>query len=165
MKTILGLIPRVKSPALPVLCLILVSGCASLAGPTTSAERYMACPMESVWGGALEALNQYPVITQDREKGIIKTDWRTVPVQGRPYGLFGREGLGDKERSRLTMTLKPLNDGVIHVQLDERRQHWGFRGGQQIYTWYPVEPSQESLDQIMGTLTTKLEAEGCVFES
>ena len=125
----------------------------------------MACPMDSVWDGTLEALSHYPVTTMDKENGIIKTDWRTVPVQGRPYGLFGREGLGDKERSRLTVTVKPLNDGVVLVNIDERRQHWGFRGGQQIYTWYPVEASQESLDNIMGTLNTKLEAEGCFFES
>ena len=159
------MIHRFFFPSLPILWLLLVSGCASLTGPTSSTERYLACPMDSVWEGSLEALSHYPVTTKDKEKGIIKTDWRTVPVQGRPYGLFGREGLGDKERSRLTVTLKPLNDGVVLVTLDERRQHWGFRGGQQIYTWYPVEPSQESMDRIMGTLTTKLEAEGCLFES
>ena len=125
----------------------------------------MACPIDSVWEGSLEALSHYPVTTRDKENGIIKTDWRTVPVQGRPYGLFGREGLGDKERSRITMTLKPLNEGVVLVNIQERRQHWGFRGGQQIYDWYPVEASQESMDLIMGTLTTKLEEEGCFFES
>ena len=161
----LSTLKRISFPLLALLCLLAVSGCASFAGPTTSTERYLACPMESVWEGSLEALKHYPVTTRDKENGIIKTDWRTVPVQGRPYGLFGREGLGDKERSRVTMKLKPLNDGIVLVTLDERRQHWGFRGGQQIYTWYPVEPSQESMDQIMGTLTTKLEAEGCIYES
>ena len=147
------------------LCLLLLQGCASLTGPVTSTERYLACPIDSVWEGSLEALSHYPVTTRDKENGVIKTDWRTVPVQGRPYGLFGREGLGDKERSRVTVKLKPLNHGVVLVTLSERRQHWGFRGGQQIYDWYPVEPSQESMDRIMGTLTTKLEEEGCVFES
>lgn len=152
-------------PTLLFLCPLLLSGCAALTGPTTSIERYLACPMDSVWEGSLEALSHYPVTKKDKKKGIIKTDWRTVPVQGRPYGLFGREGLGDKERSRITLTLKPLNEGVVLVTLDERRQHWGFRGGQQIYTWYPVEPSQESMVRIMGTLTSKLEEEGCLFES
>ena len=125
----------------------------------------MACPLDSVWDGALEALSHYPVTTQDKEKGVIETDWRTFPVQGQPYGLFGREGLGDKERSQVTLTVKPLNEGVVLVKLNERRQHWGFRGGQQIYRWYPVQPSQEALNRIMGSLTTKLEDEGCLFES
>ncbi len=145
--------------------LIILSGCSTLAGPISSTEKYMACPIDSVWEGSLEALSHYPVTTRDKENGIIKTDWRTVPVQGRPYGLFGREGLGDKERSRITMTLKPLNEGVVLVNIQERRQHWGFRGGQQIYDWYPVEASQQSLALIMGNLTTKLEEEGCFFES
>ena len=160
-----GLFHRISFPTLPLFCLLTISGCASFAGPTTSTERYLACPMDSVWEGSLEALKHYPVTTRDKENGIIKTDWRTVPVQGRPYGLFGREGLGDKERSRVTVTLKPLNDGVVLVKLSERRQHYGFRGGQQIYDWYPVEPSQESMDRIMGTLTTKLEEEGCIYET
>ena len=148
-----------------LLYFIILSGCSTLTGPTSSTEKYMACPIDSVWEGSLEALSHYPVTTRDKENGLIKTDWRTVPVQGRPYGLFGREGLGDKERSRITMTLKPLNEGVVLVNIQERRQHWGFRGGQQIYDWYPVEASQQSLDLIMGTLTTKLEEEGCFFES
>lgn len=147
------------------LSLLINVGCASLFGSSPTAERYMACPLESVWSGALEALAHYPVTVQDKEKGLIETDWRVQAVQGRPYGLFGREGLGDKERSRLTVTLKSLNQGVVLVKLNERRQHWGFRGGQQLYTWYPVEPSQESLNRIMGTMTTKLEEEGCLFES
>ena len=109
---------RFSYPTLPFFFLLVVSGCASLAGPTTSTERYLACPIDSVWEGSLEALSHYPVTTRDKENGIIKTDWRTVPVQGRPYGLFGREGLGDKERSRVAGTLKPLNDWVVLVTLD-----------------------------------------------
>ena len=147
------------------LSLLINSGCASLLGVSPPLERYMACPIDSVWDGALEAIAHYPVTVKDKEKGLIETDWRTFAVKGRPYGLFGREGMGDKERSRLTLTLKPLDHGVVLVKLDERRQHWGFRGGQQIYRWYPVESSQASLNRIMGTLVTKLESEGCLFDS
>ncbi len=150
---------------LPLLSIAFLSGCATLAGPSLSAERYVACPPDSVWKGALEALDQYPVTVKDKSAGLIETGWRIQPVQGRPYGIFGREGLGDKERSRLSLSIKPIQEGVVAVKLTERRHHWGFRGGARIYEWYPVEPSQEVLNSIMNQLTAHLDKEGCIVES
>jgi hypothetical protein len=86
-------------------------------------------------------------------------------AQTRGYGLLQREGMGDKERSQLTLTMTPLESNAIRLQLVERRQHWGFRGGARIYDWYPVEPSQQEVNQILNNLTKKLEAEGCFVES
>jgi len=149
----------------PLIFVILLTGCASLSGNNSTAERYLACPENSVWAGALETLRPYPVIEKNQEKGLIETDWREQPVQGRPYGLFGRDGLGDKERSRLTLSLKPIQSGVVHIELTERRQHWGFRGGAQIYQWYPVEPSQAELNSLINQLTARLDKEGCLVES
>lgn len=143
----------------------LTASCSTLGGDSLSSERYMACPQESVWEGAVEVLEPYFITTKDQSKGVIKTGWLERPVTGRPYGLFGREGLGERERSRLTFTLKPIKDGVVVVKLTERRQHWGFRGGNQIYQWYPVEPSQEALDEVMNDLTAQLDKDGCFIES
>lgn len=129
------------------------------------AERYLACPMDSVWDSSLETLKAYPVTVKDKTQGLIETGWRVGQVEGRGYGLLQREGLGEKERSQLTLKLTPLDNSVIRLQLAERRQHWGFRGGARIYDWYPVEPSQEEIDHILINLTKKLEAEGCFVES
>jgi len=148
-----------------LISVILFSGCASLTGPIPTAERYLACPQNSVWEGALETLEHYPMIEKNKKKGLIQTGWREQPVQGRSYGLFGREGLGDKERSRLTLSLRAIQTGVVHLQLTERRQHWGFRGGAQIYKWFPVEPSQAELNSLMNQLTVRLDEEGCLIES
>ena len=156
------------SPQFPfALCAIFLLnvGCASLTGNIPVAERYTACPQDSVWEGALLALQHYPMTEKDKEKGILETGWREQPVKGSPYGLFGREALGNKERSQFTLTLKPVNPDVVLVKLAERRQHWGFRGGARIYQWYPVEPSQQDLDRVMTTLTSHLEEQGCLFES
>ncbi len=141
------------------------AGCSILEGNTLSSERYMTCPQESVWEGALEILEPYPVTLKDQSNGIIETGWLERPVTGRPYGLFAREGLGERERSRLTFTVKPIQDGVVVVRLTERRQHWGFRGGNQIYKWYPVEPSKKALDGVMNDLTAQLDKDGCFIES
>jgi hypothetical protein len=140
-------------------------GCSSISGTDLMAERYLACPMDSVWDSSLETLKAYPVTVKDKTQGLIETGWRVGQVEGRGYGLLRREGLGEKERSQLTLQLTPLNNNVIRLQLAERRQHWGFRGGARIYDWYPVEPSQDEIDHILINLTKKLEAEGCFVES
>ena len=155
----------IRSPLLFIAGLILFSGCSTLSGPSLTAERYMACPQESVWKGALDALEEYPITVKDQSAGLIETDWRIQPVAGRPYGLMGREGLGDKERSRLTLSVKPLQEGVVALTLTERRHHWGFRGGARLYEWYPVEPSQEAINNIMTKITAQLDQEGCIVES
>lgn len=128
-------------------------------------ERYMACPIDSVWNSSLESLKAYPVTLKDKSNGVIETGWRVEYVQGAGYGLLQREGMGDKERSQLTLTMKPLESNVVRLQLAERRQHWGFRGGARIYDWYPVQPSQKEVDHILNNLTKKLEGEGCFVES
>ena len=140
-------------------------GCQSFSGQELKAERYMACPMDSVWDSSLETLKAYPVTTKDKPNGVIETGWRVEYVQGRKYGILQREGMGDKERSQLTLTMKPLQSNVIRLQLAERRQHWGFQGGGRIYAWYPIEPSQKAVNYILNNLTKKLEAEGCFIES
>jgi len=141
------------------------TGCAALMPSNPVVERYVACPHDALWNGALKVLEPYPVTKKDKEDGVIETGWHEQPVQNRGYGMFGREGLGDKERSRLTMTLKPIRDGVAVVRLSERRQHWGFRGGGRIYAWAPAEPNLDGLERIMKQLTVKLEKQGCFLES
>jgi len=148
-----------------MICVAIQTGCASLIGTEKLGERYLACPMDSVWDSSLQVLKAYPVSVKDKNKGLIETGWRVQYVQGPDYGLFRREGLTNKERSQLSLTLTPMESNVIRLQLVERREHWGFRGGARIYDWYPVEPSQQEIDHILNNLTKNLEAEGCFVES
>ncbi len=89
----------------------------------------MACPIDSVWTSSLETLKPYPITVKNKDKGVIETGWRVEYVESGGYGMFRREGLQEKERSQLTLTMTPLEKDVVRVQLAERRQHWGFRGG------------------------------------
>ena len=146
-------------------CTSIFLGCSSLFGQDLMVDRYMACPMDSVWDSSLETLKAYPVTKKDKSNGVIETGWRVEYVQGAGYGMFQREGMGDKERSQLTLNMKPLDSNAVRLQIAERRQHWGFRGGGRIYDWYPVQPSQKKVDDILNNLTKKLEAEGCFIES
>ncbi|MBA3968242.1 MAG: DUF3576 domain-containing protein [Nitrospirales bacterium] len=146
-------------------CTNFIFGCSFLSGQDLIVDRYMACPIDSVWNSSLETLKAYPVTKKDKSNGVIETGWRVEYVEGAKYGLFQREGMGDKERSQLTLTMKPLDSNAVRLQIAERRQHWGFRGGARLYDWYPVEPSQKAVDHILSNLTKKLEAEGCFIES
>ncbi len=148
-----------------ITCFAFQVGCASLMGSDKVAERFLACPMDSVWDSSLQVLKAYPITEKDKTKGFIETGWRVQYVDGPEYGIFQREGLKNKERSQLSLSLTPIQMDVVRLQLTERRQHWGFRGGARLYDWAPVEPSEKEMNQILNTLTEKLEAEGCFIES
>lgn len=141
-------------------------GCATLSGPTLQAERYLACPLETVWAGAQEALSPSSVTKKDKHSGISETEWLKQAAQGRPYGLFGREGLGDKERSHVTMRISPFPANVVKLPLTERRHHWGFRGGARPYQWGILSNHhKDAVDHILNQFTARLEQEGCLVES
>jgi len=148
-----------------LIIVVATSSCASLGFEPPRVERYLACPQDTVWKEAIATLKEHPGIETDKEDGLIETDWQEQVPKNRPYGLFGRDALGDKERARLTFFMKPIGEGVVFVTLTERRQHWGFTGGAQIYRWAPMEPSQEILNGIMNRLTAQLGKEGCIIES
>jgi len=135
---------------------ILLAGCASLGGVQ---ENYVVCPYDVVWSASLETMKGQ-VSTQDKDKGVIETTWAEGPVAGRPYGFFGRNLETDKERARMIVTLKRLND-VTSVGVNEVREHWGFRGGAHLFQWIPVEPSEESMTKVMTRINSKLKERGC----
>ena len=139
----------------------LQTGCSTLGNVQ---ERYIACSYEQVWETSVDTINQFPISVQDKDAGILETEWMETAVQSRPYGLFSREGLPEKQRARTRVELTPHKD-VTTVRVSERREHWGFRGGARIYKWFPIEPSEESLQQFLNNLLTPLEKQGCLIEA
>jgi hypothetical protein len=146
--------------AIAVLTLLSV-GCAALSG---SREQYFVCSYDSVWDAALETMKGQSVSSYDKEKGLIETSWLDVlPTSERSFGIFGREGFGNKERARMTVSVKRMND-VAAVSVLETRQRWHSRGGvtQQALRWWPIDPSEEATDAVVDRLNAKLKAKGCV---
>jgi len=149
--------PRI---ALVVLALLFV-GCAALSG---SREEYFVCPYDIVWDAALETMKGQSVATYDKDKGVIETSWLDVPpASDRSFGIFGREGFGNEERARMTVSVKRMND-VASVSVLETRQRWHARGGvtQQALKWWPIEPSEDATDAVVNRLNAKLKERGCV---
>jgi len=144
-----------------VILALLSAGCAALSG---SREQYFVCSYDSVWDAALETMKGQSVSAYDKEKGLIETSWLDVaPTSERSFGIFGREGFGNKERARMTVSVKRIND-VASVSVLETRQRWHSRGGvtSQATKWWPVEPSEDATNEVVDRLNAKLKVKGCV---
>ena len=64
------------------------SGCASLSG---SKDQFFVCSYEVVWSAALESVKDRPIRVQDKDKGLIETDWIEMDGTERSYAI--RNGL------------------------------------------------------------------------
>lgn len=136
------------------------SGCATISG---SNDQFFVCSYDVVWDAALETVKDRPVQVQNKDKGLIETDWIEMEGTERSYGLFQREGFGNRERARMTIAVKKLND-VTSVSVLENRQRWHLKGGitQQATKWWPVDPSPEAEAKVVDRLNYKLKEKGCV---
>jgi len=146
--------------ALVVLALLSV-GCAAMSG---SREQYFVCSYDTVWDTALETMKGQSVSSFDKEKGLIETSWQDVPpTSERSFGIFGREGFGNNERARMTVSVKRMDD-VASVSVLETRQRWHSRGGvtQQALKWWPIDPSEDATNDVVDRLNAKLKIKGCV---
>ena len=143
-----------------VVLVLLSAGCAVLSG---SQEQYFVCSYDRVWDAALETMKGQSVATYDKEKGLIETSWLDVPpTSERSFGIFGREGFGNKERARMTVSVKRMND-VASVSVLETRQRWHSRGGvtSQATKWWPIDPSEDATNDSVDRLNAKLKDKGC----
>ena len=140
--------------------LITWSGCASLSG---SNDQFFVCSYDVVWDAALESVKDRPIQAKDKDKGLIETGWVEMEGTERSYGIFNREGFGNRERARMTVAVKGLND-VTSVSVLENRQRWHLKGGvsQQANKWWPIDPSEEAEAMVVNRLNRKLKEKGCL---
>lgn len=137
--------------------------CASLSG---GRDQHYVCPYDTVWAATSETMKGYSVMSENKSNGIIETAWIEMEGKTRPYGIFGREGFGNRERARLTVVVKKEND-ISSVSVLETRQRWHARGGvsQQAMKWWPIEPSEEVMEEVTGKLNARLKEKGCETSS
>jgi hypothetical protein len=150
----------VRASIITFMALLTWSGCASISG---SNDQFFVCSYDVVWNAALESVKDRPMQLQDKDKGLIETGWVEMEGQERPYGMFNREGFGNRERARMTLAVKRLND-VTSVSVLENRQRWHLKGGitQQSTKWWPIDPSEEAEAGVVKRLNTTLIEKGCV---
>lgn len=137
--------------------IVLLTACSSLGGVT---ERYAVCSYEHAWEAALESVKDRPITVKDKDSGRIETGWLEIPMPGRTFGALQRELADSKDRSRIVMSVKRLND-VVKVGFSEERQRWAFRGGSRLFGWADTEPSEKVLEDVHDRLDRKLKERGC----
>lgn len=141
--------------------LLLTTGCAALSG---SREQYYVCSYDRVWDAALDVMKGQSIATSDKSAGLIETGWMDVePITERSFGIFSREGFGNKERARVSVAVKRMNE-VASVSVLETRQRWHSRGGvtSQATKWWPADPSEATTNEIVDRVNAKLKEQGCL---
>jgi hypothetical protein len=142
-----------------VLPLFTITACASLSG---SRDSSFVCSYDTVWEVAADTMKGYAAASQNKDSGTIETAWLEMEGKNRPYGIFGREGFGNRERARLTVSVKKIAD-VASVSVLEIRQRWHARGGatSQAARWWPIDPSEEVMSEVTETISRRLKEKGC----
>ena len=134
-----------------------LTACASTSGMQ---ERFAVCSYDYAWEAALEAVKDRSITTHDKDAGLIETDWLEIPMTGRAFGILQRDVSDGKDRSRITLTVKRLDD-VTKISFVEQRQQWVFRGGSRLFGWASIDPSEDVMRDIQHRLDSKLKEHGC----
>jgi hypothetical protein len=136
---------------------VFTSSCASF-----EKDRYLVCPYDQVWEAALDTMKDRPLTVKDKERGVIETAWTEMVAAERRFGVFQRDAFDNKERARMIVTLKPIND-VTKVIVTENRERWHLKGGANSAAtrWWPIEPSDEAMIAVLNRMNTKLRGQGC----
>lgn len=136
---------------------VVLTACASMSGMQ---QRFAVCSYDHAWEAALEAVKDRAINKKDKDAGLIVTGWLEIPMPGRTFGALQRD-LGDsKDRSRITLTVKRLDD-VTKISFVEERQRWTFRGGSRLFGWASTDPSEEVMYDVQDRLDSKLKEHGC----
>lgn len=135
----------------------LLGACTSFNGME---QRFAVCSYDHAWEAALQTVKDRAIETKDKDTGMIVTGWLEIPMPGRTFGALQRD-LGDsKDRSRITLTVKRLDD-VTKISFVEERQRWTFRGGSRLFGWASTDPSEEVMHDVQSRLDSKLKEHGC----
>ncbi|MDZ4854614.1 MAG: hypothetical protein SGJ26_07135 [Nitrospirota bacterium] len=139
------------------LLLLLLTACSSMGGMQ---QRFAVCSYDHAWEAALAAVKDRSVTTNNKDAGLIETDWLEIIIPGRTFGALQRDLSDSKDRSRITLTVKRLDD-VIKISSIEERQRWAFRGGSRLFGWASTDPSEEVMRDVQRRLDSKLQEHGC----
>ena len=138
---------------------VVSTACASMSGMQ---QRFAVCSYDHAWEAVLEAVKDRAINTKEKDAGLIVTGWLEIPMPGRTFGALQRDVVNSKDRSRITLTVKRLDD-VTKISFVEERQRWSFRGGSRGFGWASTDPSEEVMHDVQSRLDSKLKEHGCSF--
>jgi len=136
---------------------VVLTACASM---SSMQQRFAVCSYDHAWEAALEAVKDRAINKKEKDAGLIVTGWLEIPMPGRTFGAFQRDVVNSMDRSRITLTVKRLDD-VTKISFVEERQRWTFRGGSRGFGWASTDPSEEVMHDVQDRLDSKLKEHGC----
>lgn len=149
---------RMSLLIVPFLLIGSLGGCALLSGMQ---ERSALCSYDQAWDAAVDTVKGRSTDRMDKDAGLIVTHWLEIPMPGRTYGIFRRDVADSRDRSRLTLEVKRLDD-VTRISFVEERQSWAFRGGARFFGWVRTDPSEEVMHDMQNRIDAKLKEHGCI---
>ena len=138
---------------IPILAVLLSSGCMTLAGKPTA---FSSCPFEQVRDTSIAALADFQFQTADKSAGVLETKWVEVEASTQA-GAFQRDV--NKERLKYVVEVKPDGRGAAAMVL-QLREEWspmGVRSRQ----WRAIPGNSSEESAVVTEIARRLKEKGC----
>lgn len=139
--------------AVPILAVLLSSGCVMLAGKPTAVS---PCSFDQVWDTSILTIADVQFETINKAAGVLETQWVEVEASTRA-GALQREV--NKERVKYVVEVKRDGNGAVATVL-QLREEWSPMGAR-MRQWrgLPGNPREESA--VSAEITRRLKEKGC----
>ncbi len=139
-----------------LLLVILTVGCAAVSGAPSTVKA--GCSYDQAWAVTLAGMTEFVLTQEDKDKGVIETDWATFASQ-RTYGVFQRQG--NKERVRFVVNVDAARQPV-RISVRQAREFFSPGGARsQGIAWKRIPPNAEEEQRLVRRITNNLLSEGC----
>ncbi len=141
---------------LSLFLVVFAVGCAAVSGAPHTVKA--ACSYDQAWTVALASMDEFVLTQEDKDKGVIETDWATF-ASGRSVGVFQRQG--NKERARFFVNVEAARQPV-RISVRQAREFFSPVGARsQGIAWKRIPPSAEEERRLVQRITNQLLSEGC----
>ena len=135
-------------------------GCAAVSGAPSTVKA--ACSYDQAWSVALSSMNEFVLTQEDKDKGVIATDWATFASQ-RSIGVFQRQG--NKERARFFVNVE-ADRQPVRISVRQAREFFSPVGARsQGIAWKRVPPDAEEERRLAQRISNQLRDKGCAIIS
>jgi len=138
---------------LSLLSLLLLAGCATLAGKPTASS---SCAFEQVWDTSIVALEGARLHKADKSTGVLETNWVEVESSTRA-GAFQRDV--NKERLKYVVEIKREGTGAVATVL-QLRELWSPMGVR-MRQWRSIPADSREEAAVAAEITRRLKEKGC----
>lgn len=138
---------------LSLLSLLLLAGCATLAGKPTASS---SCAFEQVWDTSIVALEGARLHKADKSTGVLETNWVEVESSTQA-GIFQRDV--NKERIKYVVEVRREGTGAAATVLQLREQ-WSPMGVR-MRQWRAMPPNPSEESAVAAEITRRLREKGC----